>query len=122
MKTARIGSISHGTLRTDTPPAPCRAFPRPQRRTEKEEMKTLPFGKTGSKDQVQIGRFVCDRYRGMFRTPALQTRADLGLWYASALGSSSNLVGEGDTPEHAVADLRSRAAAEVAKLTRVFLT
>lgn len=85
-------------------------------------MKTLPFGKTGSKDQVQIGRFVCNRYRGTFRTSALQTLADLGLWYARATGSGSKLVGEGDTPERAVADLRSRAAAEVAELTRVFLT
>jgi hypothetical protein len=86
------------------------------------KMKTLPFGKTGLRDHVQIGRFVCNRYRGMFRTPTLQTRADLGLWYASALGSGSNLVGEGDTPGRAVANLRSRAAAEVAELTRVFLT
>ena len=85
-------------------------------------MKTLRLGPTGSKDQVAIGRFVCDRYRGVFRTSALQIRADLGLWYARALGTGSKLEGEGSTPEAAVADLRSRAAHEVAELTRVFLT
>ena len=88
---------------------------------EREQMKTIHIGPNGLKDQVIIGRFVCDRYRGVFRTAALQARADLGLWYARALGTGFQWEREGETPEKAVAALRLFAAQQQAEIQRVFL-
>lgn len=84
-------------------------------------MKTLKFNSgKGSKEQVLIGRFVCDRYAGEFQVATLQAKADTGLWYARAQGTGIGLEGEGASPEGAVFDLRKRAADLRAEIDRVY--
>ncbi len=82
---------------------------------------TLRLSAVSSKDNTFTGRFSIDRYHGAFpHSPALQARANLGYWYARAVGSPCELEGEGSTPEGALADLLKRAAEMRDEITRVY--
>lgn len=81
---------------------------------------TLQFSPIAHKVQKRIGRFVCDRYYGVFIDPVFQSRADLGNWYARAMGTGLGIVGEGLTPEAAIADMKARAKAQGEELLRVY--
>jgi hypothetical protein len=80
----------------------------------------LRFSPIAHKVQRRIGRFVCDRYYGIFTRSDLQTRVDLGLWYARAMGTGLGITGEGATPELAIADMKARAEAQGEELIRVY--
>lgn len=82
-------------------------------------MKTLKFA-TGSRQQIQIGRFVCNRYEGQFQSPALQAKAETGMWYCYAQGTGLGIEGEGRTPEYAIRDTKKRATQMREELTRVY--
>lgn len=79
------------------------------------------FGPGTTRYQTQAGRFIANRYEGEgFKTSALQSKAETGLWYCYATGTGLGLEGEGSTPENALADLCDRAEAMRAELVRVY--
>jgi hypothetical protein len=71
--------------------------------------------------QRRYGRFVVNRYYGIFGTLKLQARADTGSWFAYAMGTGLDIEGEGETPELAIADMKHRAKAMADEIIRVYL-
>lgn len=46
----------------------------------------------------------CKKYVGKFNNPALQAKADTGLWFSQISGNPHCPTGEGSTPELAITD------------------
>ena len=84
------------------------------------EIQRVSLGAAWEKEHVWLGRFSCSRYIGEFTVPSLQSKAELGLWYARATGTGLGIEGEGATPELAVEDCRMRARAQVEELKSVY--
>jgi hypothetical protein len=62
----------------------------------------------GTIQKRQFGAICCTRYVGDFSVPALQSKADMGMWYTTVMGNPFAVQGEGATLEAAVRDAIDR--------------
>lgn len=83
-------------------------------------MKKLPMNKGRGEMQVVVSPngVQCKRYVGKFSVPALQAKADTGMWYTVVPGNPFPKEGEGRTPQAACEDAISRTISEIDNMKR----